>query len=110
MQTFGEFVFLYVFAEGCYHFMRLFFAERSGKPPPAKAADFFRSLFIYMSIRFNQQTSLPTSSLRTSDRCHWCGNPFSLRSAGISVIGSASGGRIATPTLRRWLAMTGFAA
>ena len=58
----------------------------------------------------NQQVPAPDLSLRTSDRCHWCGNPFFLRSAGISVIGSASGGRIATPTLRRWLAMTGFAA
>ena len=69
IQTFGEFVFLYVIAEGCYHFMRLFFTERSGKPPPAKAADFFRSLFIYMSIGFNQQVPAPDLSLRTRLRC-----------------------------------------
>ena len=63
-----------------------------------------------MGSGLNQQVPARDLSLRTSDRCHWCGNPFSLRSDSISVIGSASGGRIATPTLRRWLAMTGFAA
>ena len=32
-----------------------------------------------MGIGFNQLNTAYDLSLRTSDRCHWCGNPYSQR-------------------------------
>ena len=42
-------------------------------------------------------------SLRTSDRCHWCGNPHSLKAL---IFLSFIRERIPTPVLRHWLGMT----
>jgi len=53
-------------------------------------------LFWFTRIGLKQQVSACGLSLRTSDRCHWCGNPYSQQPAWISELFSASGGRIAT--------------
>ena len=64
----------------------------------------FRSVIANILTRGKRATFLTSC-----DRCHWCGNPYSQRPVKISECFNASGGRIATTSLRTGLAMTGLA-
>ncbi len=56
-----------------------------------------------MRCRPPAHRSLLTSSLRTSDRCHWCGNPFSFAAL---HLGTAAGGAHCHIRLRCKFALT----
>jgi hypothetical protein len=56
--------------------------------------------------RFMRFGLTPLSPVIASQCAHWRGNPYPQRPVTISEILSASGGRIATPVLRHWFAMT----